>query len=60
MLKGGASIAVLIGPHNVLVNTGFPGDKELLLKGILSNRMITIIVKLWCNVLLYNLSIKIN
>ena len=46
MLEGGASIAVLIGPHNVLVNTGFPGDKELLLKGILSNRMITIIVKL--------------
>ncbi len=32
-LQGGSSIGLLTGPHNVLINTGLPKDRDTILKG---------------------------
>ncbi len=31
-LQGGSSIGLLTGPHNILINTGLPNDREKILK----------------------------
>ncbi len=33
-LRGGSSVAVLTGTHTVLVNTGLPQDRDLIIAGI--------------------------